>query len=188
MKNLRVLRNLGDVEGIDEVDESLFGISSDSLRLTDAKISTLWLKGNYQEVIYLYETHINIGSEGFGSQDFVTHSYFKLNNNNKSQELSRMAISKIIAVYDNDPNLIDRFYELAVLAYQYSMLGQQTEAIDYIERAIDMGWLQNISSDQFFEPLYDHPRFQELVAKQNKKREEVMALVATYNFPEPEDL
>ena len=36
--------------------------------------------------------------------------------------------------------------------------------------------------------LNDHPRFQELVEKQKKKREKVMALVATYNFPEPEDL
>jgi len=51
-----------------------------------------------------------------------------------------------------------------------------------------MGWLQNISKDILYEPLYDQPRFQELVAKQNKKKQEEMALVATYNFPEPEDL
>ena len=39
-----------------------------------------------------------------------------------------------------------------------------------------------------FESLKDHPRFKELVAKQEKRREELLALVATYNFPEPEDL
>ena len=53
----------------------------------------------------------------------------------------------------------------------------------------NLGWLgMDISKDAFFESLKDHPRFQELVSKQNKKKEEVMALVATYNFPEPENL
>ena len=48
--------------------------------------------------------------------------------------------------------------------------------------------MHGISTDAFFESLYDHPRFQDLVEKQIKKKEEVMALVATYNFPEPEEL
>ena len=53
----------------------------------------------------------------------------------------------------------------------------------------NLGWLgMDISKDTFFESLKDHPRFQELVSKQNKKREEVMALVVIYNFPELEDL
>ena len=63
------------------------------------------------------------------------------------------------------------------------------QSVIWLERAIDLGWLlTDISKDEFFEPLYDHPRFQELVTKQQKRREEVMALVATFNFPEPEDL
>ena len=56
-----------------------------------------------------------------------------------------------------------------------------------MEIAIDMGYLQPFS-EPFFDNIRDHPRFQELVNKQNKKREEVMALVATYNFTDPEDL
>ena len=61
--------------------------------------------------------------------------------------------------------------------------------LDWLERAIDLGYLQtDISKDAFYESLKDHPRFPELVAKQQKKREELLALVATYNFPEPEDL
>ena len=57
-----------------------------------------------------------------------------------------------------------------------------------MEKAIDKGYLHDISKDILYEQLYDHPRFQVLVAKQKKKKEEVTALLATYNFPEPEDL
>ena len=60
--------------------------------------------------------------------------------------------------------------------------------LDWLDKAIDLGYLGDISTEIFYEPLYDHPRFQELVTKQQKKREKVMALVAIYNFPEPEDL
>ena len=63
------------------------------------------------------------------------------------------------------------------------------QSVIWLERDIDLGWLEeDISKNGFFESLKDHPRFQELVAKQRKKREEVMDLVATYDFPESEDL
>jgi len=66
---------------------------------------------------------------------------------------------------------------------------QKEQSVIWLERAIDLSYLEtDISTDAFFESLKEHPRFQELVEKQKKKREEVMALVATYNFPEPEDL
>ena len=75
------------------------------------------------------------------------------------------------------------------ISLAHLLKNQKEQSIIWLERAIDLGWLRtDISKDAFFESLKDHPRFQELVEKQNKKREEVMALVATYNFPEPEDL
>jgi len=77
---------------------------------------------------------------------------------------------------------------LLTLSILLNVNGQNDEALNYLVRAIDMGYLIDISNNIFFESLYDHHRFQELVEKQKQKREEVMALVATYNFPEPEDL
>ena len=74
------------------------------------------------------------------------------------------------------------------ISLAYLRKNQKEQSVNWLERAIDLGHLEDISKDAFFESLKDHPRFQELVEKQKKKREEVMALVATYNFPEPEDL
>ena len=115
------------------------------------------MKGNYQEGIDLLETNINIGSVGFGRVYVVNHSYFKLGKTAKAQELAMIVIGNVMSNYNNDPNLIDTNFHLTFLAYQYSILGQQTEAIDYLERAIDMGWGQSISNDIYLNPFTTTP-------------------------------
>ena len=76
---------------------------------------------------------------------------------------------------------------MADLATYYAISDQKDESLVWMEKAVDNGYLEPFS-ESFFDNIKDHPRFQELVTKKKKKREEVMALVATYNFPEPEDL
>ncbi|HEY0005257.1 MAG TPA: tetratricopeptide repeat protein, partial [Pyrinomonadaceae bacterium] len=61
------------------------------------------------------------------------------------------------------------------LASAYVMEGMYDEALDWLERAIDLGnenlpWFE---SNPIWEPLHDHPRFKELIARVETGREQV---------------
>ena len=137
---------------------------------------------NYQEVINYHEAQPHLSSDLW-----AIRSYFKVGEIEKVKSLTKNRINNLLARYNNKPELIDRNFHLAELAFYYLVNGQREESFRYMVKAIDTGYLEPFS-DLFFDKLSDHPRFLELIAKQNKKREEVMALVATYNFPEPGDL
>ena len=74
------------------------------------------------------------------------------------------------------------------MSYGFLFINDRGKSLDWLDKAIDNGYLEDISKDIILEQLYDHPRFQQLVDKQKKKRDQFVALMATYNFPEPEDL
>jgi len=186
------LLKLKNIKRYQEVSKSLFEISGDTLWLRQGEIWTNWLMGNYQEVINYYEGLPNrsMSIEKVSSDHLAaTYSYLKVDEIEMAKTISLSWKNKIMSRYSNNSDLIDDNSHLALLSAYYSLFGQKEEALNYMEKAIDLGYLEPWPfSEPFFDNLHDHPRFQELVEKQKKKREEVMALVATYNFPQPEDL
>jgi len=204
-----ILLDLKDVQRFHEISESLYEITGTSSPIILEKISTYWIMGKYPEVINYYEAQLLIIDEGSSSKDtvypiypnatklvpnsgrinqIVTQSYSEIGETDKAKIISKKETQRILTQFNNNADLIDSNAVLAELAFYYSMIDKKEEAIGNLEKAIDMGYLRDISTDIYFESLYNYPRFQELVSKQKKKKEEVMAFVATYNFPEPEDL
>ena len=114
--------------------------------------------------------------------NWVCFSYLEIDKNSEVSQLGDILLRSL--------NLNDKSSKSVVynISLAYLIKNQKEQSLTWLERAINLGWLQDISKDAFFESLKDHPRFQELVEKQIKKKEEVMALLATYDFPEPEDL
>jgi len=188
--NLNTLKDimirLGDVQGIHEVSKSLFTLTGNDNQLKNEKIYVSFLKENYHEVINDSDFIIDRGNVFINMMHMFSN--WKVGESTLVKEQSLNAINNLLAKNNNTPDLIESKYVMVYLAFAYLMNDNINKALFYIEKAIDTGYLHDISKDIFLEPLFNHPRFQELVLKQKKKREEVMALVATYNFPEPEDL
>ena len=151
--------------------------------------------GKYQEVTDYYE-ELNKDSIRYlmdtpdhwhGTYNFVADSYLKTGKTQESQTICEDRIDNFFERYDNNPILIEDNNIMAQLALYYTLFDQHEEALSWMEKAIDNGYLDPFS-ESFYDNIREIPRFKELVTKQKKKKAEVMALVATYNFPEPEDL
>jgi len=175
--------DIGDVEGFKKLRNRVFQIDQDSAGIHWTIIASYWLEKKYDEVTAYYEeNHDAIGNWG-GVSDWVAHSYLSLG---KNTEANQFGIDWLESLEKAEKSSKWSAYNIS---FAYLLKNQKEQSVVWLERAIEIGWLiTDISKDAFFESLKDHPRFQELVSKQKKKREEVMALVATYNFPEPEDL
>jgi len=135
-----------------------------------------WLEKKYEKLIEYYE---DIGYSDWMYM-MIPYCYWKLGFKDKAELASKNILDNFVS---KEGNLYPLYTSLKSLYND-----QVDQSLDRLDKAIELNYLGNISSDILYESLYDNPRFQELVEKQKKKREEVMALVATYNFPEPEDL
>jgi len=179
-----VYLKLMNVEKYLETSESIFELSRDSVVLKRAKAISLWMMGRYQDVTDYYE----LNEESIRQMmAYVADSYLKTGKIQESKIICEQRIDNIFEGYDNNPLVIEDNGVMAQLALYYALSGQKEEALTWMEKAIDNGVLEPFS-ESFYDNIKDHPRFKELVAKQKKKKEEVMALVASYNFPRPEDL
>jgi len=157
-----------------------------SVWLKREQILTPWIEKDYQNAINAYKRYENDPEVGLFK--YIAHSYLKIGQLEEASKISLKQISNYMDFSKNRADSIVIKWRLGIISEFYSIINKQEEALGYLERTINAGWLNEISYHPILEPLFDHPRFQELVEKQKKKREEVMALVATYNFPEPEDL
>ena len=141
------------------------------------------MEKKYDEVTAYYEENENILLDDDDIKDWVGFSYLRLGKNTEASQLGGNWLENL--------EKADKGYKGTAnyISLAYLLKNQKEQSVIWLERAIELGWLRrDISKDAFFESLKDHPRFQELVSKQQKKRAELMALVATYDFPEPEDL
>jgi len=182
----RISYGIGDIEGFKKGAARHFQISQDSMWVHYSILGSNWLEDKYEEVT----THFEDNRDGFFKRwgwnytmmNWVCFSYLEIDKNSEASQLGDILLRSL--------NLNDKSSKSVVynISLAYLIKNQKEQSLTWLERAINLGWLQDISKDAFFESLKDHPRFQELITKQNKKREEVMALLATYNFPEPEEL
>jgi len=174
---------IGDVEGYKKGTTRIFQTTQDSIWFHEAIIGSFWLEKKYNEVIAYYEENQHLLQRAINIESWVGFSYLNLGKNTEASYLGNYLMEKA-----EKANKSLKFTAMNI-SVAYLLKNQKEQSITWLERAIDLGWLQvDISKYTFYESLKDHPHFQELVSKQKKKREEVMALVATYNFPEPEDL
>jgi TolB-like protein/Flp pilus assembly protein TadD len=72
-------------------------------------------------------------------------------------------LEKAIAIAPNETKVL---YNAACI---YSLLGMVDMALDYFEKAVDSGYASRewIETDSDFDPIRDHPRFQEILKKLN---------------------
>ncbi|MCH8231803.1 MAG: hypothetical protein IIB82_04040, partial [Bacteroidetes bacterium] len=189
--------DIGDVENFKNGANRAFQTSLDSSDFHWAIIGSYWLEKKYDEVTAYYEENQNLFLDDwpplaggiimdFGGYRYLiklpAFSYLRLGKNTEASQLGGYWLEMLEKA---DKSLKWTAYNISLA---YLLKNQKEQSVIWLERAIDSGHLEDISKDTFFESLKDHPSFQELVAKQRKKREEVMDLVATYDFPEPEDL
>lgn len=87
---------------------------------------------------------------------------YKGGNNNKAIEI----LKKANAIEPNNPTI------LIGLAYNYSVLGNYSEAIDYIERAVESGYnkFENILEHKDFEGLRKTKEFESFVKNGYKQK------------------
>ena len=189
--------DIGDVEDFKNGANRAFQTSLDSSDFHWAIFGSYWLEKKYDEVAAYYEENQNLFLDDwpplaggiimdFGGYRYLiklpAFSYLRLGKNTEASQLGGYWLEMLEKA---DKSLKWTAYNISLA---YLLKNQKEQSVIWLERAIDSGHLEDISKDTFFESLKDHPSFQELVAKQRKKREEVMDLVATYDFPEPEDL
>jgi len=181
----RILQDEGNYKRYKEITDVAYRLSENTTAYNWDEVIYYSMRGDYQESINHFELKFD---EQFNfsylTADWIIHSYFKAGNIFKARNLCNKVLDG-----RGGGDVSDNIIRNITLAHIYSILGDEDKAIDYLEVAIDNNWLRrDIGKDIFLELLYEHPRFPDLVIKQQKKREEVMALVATWNFPEPEDL
>ena len=72
-------------------------------------------------------------------------------------------LEKAVAIAPNETKVL---YNAACI---YSLLGMVDMALDYFEKAVDSGYASRewIETDSDFDPIRDHPRFQEILKKLN---------------------
>ena len=156
-----------------------FRLSGDSLQVHRKFIIENALSKRYEEVVNYYETSLGGKSNSSFVTSWVLYSLGQIGAIEARNKLADELLETIGNRFRNG---------LKNSAWIYALNDKPEKAIDVLTEEVNKGYLGDISTDMLFESIYDHPRFQELVEKQKKKREEVMALLATYNFPEPEDL
>ncbi len=111
----------------------------------------------------------------------VPYSYWKLGLKDKAVTLSE----KMLTDFGKDVLVNDYAYTKSLdFLYKDSI----SQSIVWLDTAIERGYLFDISKDHRLESLRGNKYFQELITKQENKREEVLALITVYNFPDPEDM
>jgi len=180
---------LGDVDGFIAGIERHFKNTADSVNIYYKCIVSYWIQKDYQSVIKYYEENQQEINRYQNDRAFyfylllIPHSYLLIGDLDNAIILGK----EYLEILETRRIKSDKgFAHLMSMGYLFT--NETDNSLDWLDKAIDIGYLGDISTDILYEPIYDHPRFQELVEKQKKKREEILVLVATYNFPEPEDL
>jgi len=175
---------LNNVDGFIKGSESTFKNTEDSVHLYNKFITSYWMQKDYQGVVDYYEKNqdnISYHQHKIWAFQFylVPHSYLALGDIEKAKLFGR----ELLGMEDGTMKESARRMSLGHL-----FTSEIDSGLHWLEKAIDLNYLDDISTDILYKPLYNYARFQDLVIKQNKKREEALALIATYDFPEPEDL
>jgi len=167
--------------------ESTYKNTRDSVHIYNKFITSYWMQKDYQRLVNYFEEKQGEISPYQNRRSFrfylIPHSYMAVGDIDNAMSLGKEYLRNLETIGFKGTK---GFAHLMSRGYLFT--NEYDNSLDWLDKAIELGYLGDISTEIFYEPLYDHPRFQELVEKQKQKREEVMALVATYNFPEPEDL
>jgi len=174
-----------DKKGYSEVSKRYFDLSNDSTVIWEEIIGNHWLDYNYRAIIEYYENNSEkIDKRLFrAGYNLITYSYWLEGDTLKAFELAQILLKKTESSVIQDSK-----YFLWQKSLAYYLMNETDQCLKWLDKAIERGFLSDISEVRFLNKLHNDRRFQELLSKQKKKKEEVMALIATYNFPEPEDL
>lgn len=103
-----------------------------------------------------------------------------------TEELNRLWIERF---HKNYHYLNHGHYDNNIKSIVLSIMVDELDyAYDLLTKAVEDGYLIDISKNKFFEELYDRPGFNELVQIQSENRERVAALIAEKDFPSAYEL
>lgn len=152
--------------------------------------AALQLNGQYEEAFELYQEALSMDPNNMKAHDLVTAYYLQTGDNEMAREHLDTASSLwgrpdglhacyygMIGDHDKAENMLAQLMEVRendyLPAINISMvhigLGNIGEALDWLERGYEernalMVW---VAQDPLYKPLYNEPRFQEIVRKMN---------------------
>jgi TolB-like protein/class 3 adenylate cyclase len=181
----------GDVTRFKNGSNRLFQTTGDSLYIHYSVFGSYWLENRPDELVSYYEEHINMLDNISPAPILWFTKVFEIPGAsllrlNKLDEASRLGSQILDKSQSSSYKYTSYFARIQALGHL--LKNEKEQSISWLERAIERGYLVDIAMVGFYDGLKDHSRFQELVNKQQMKKEAIMALFDTYNFPEPEDL
>jgi len=175
-----------DYEKIRMFTEKLYDLNKNEESYLWDLLTYNTIKGDFKKATLIYESKLNSSIPGNINRIwYIVEAYRKSGEIDKAKQLSTVFLQNHFDFHSKGKDM-----SLAIMKAQlYSVLNEDEKAIESLEKAIDMNYLKtDIAVDESLELLRQHPRFQQLVEKQEKKRAEIFALIAAYHFPKPEEL
>jgi tetratricopeptide (TPR) repeat protein len=182
---------LSNVSGFKQGANQTFLTSNDSLYYHYGVLGSYWLEEKLEELQEYYEENSTMlqGHSPHPSLELtyifetIGASYLKLKKDSLANIMGSFMVEESAkSTYKHT------FYYARTMALGYLFKNQKEQSINWLEKAIELGYLSDISESRFFDSLKNHLRFENLLTKQRKKREAANALVATYSFAEPENI
>jgi len=176
---------LGNVEQFELASFQWSRLTNSPVANHTRHIGSYFLEKDYDGIIRYYDEQ---GEGGVYMQAgpqywFVAGSFMQQGDTVSMRQLAEEGRRTITA----NSNSESKFYAFD-MAITHLLISETDDALAWLTRAVDRGFMNPLDHFSFY-PLFqqfsDNPTFKELVASQDKRRAELLELMAAYDFPEP---